>query len=161
MNFQELLHLFGPHVATAIVAFFSGFLPFINIELYMVVAGAMLSDSFPAWTLGVAAGFGQMIAKSMLFWSGSSALHSRTVRRFTRDRIDRLTDRMRGMNPWVLNAANFASALVGVPPFLLVSILAGVIRMKFWQFYLTGLVGRSLRLVIIVEFPHVLRKIVW
>lgn len=161
MTFQSLLNLVGPHLATAIVAFFSGFLPFINIEVYMVVAGAVVSESFPVWTLGVAAGFGQMIAKSMLYWGGSSALRSRAARRFTRERIDRLTDRMRDMKPWVLDATNFTSALVGLPPFLLVSILAGVVRMKFWRFYVTGLVGRTLRLVIIVEFPHLLRKLVW
>jgi hypothetical protein len=35
----------------------------------------------------------------------------------------------------------FVSALVGVPPFFLVSILAGALGMNFWLFFLTGLVG--------------------
>jgi len=111
MTFQALLKLLGPHLATGIVAFFSGFLPFVNIELYMIVAGAMVSSSFPVWTLGVAAGLGQMVAKSMLYWGAGSALHSRGARRFTHDRIETLTRRMRAMNPWVLNATNFVSAL--------------------------------------------------
>ena len=48
----------------------------------------------------------------------------------------------------------FVSALVGVPPFFLVSILAGALGMNFWLFFLTGLVGRCLRLTLIVESPH-------
>jgi hypothetical protein len=47
----------------------------------------------------------------------------------------------------------FVSALVGVPPFFLVSILAGALGMNFWLFFLTGL-GRCLRLILIVESPH-------
>ncbi|MEI6668305.1 MAG: hypothetical protein WCP29_09135 [Acidobacteriota bacterium] len=159
MNFQALLPLLGPHLATLIVAFVSGFVPFVNIEVYMVVAGALMADNFPVWTLGVVAGFGQMIAKSMLFWGANSTANSRVVRRFTPARIDALTTRMRGMRPSILNGFNFMSAFVGLPPFLLVNILAGVIRMRFWHFYATGLVGRSLRMVIMVEWPHLMKAL--
>jgi membrane protein YqaA with SNARE-associated domain len=160
MTFQSLTHLLGPHLATMIVAFFSGFLPFINIELYVVVAAAVVSGDFPAWTLGIAAAVGQMIAKSMLYRGGFSTAQSRLARRFTHDRIVALTERLRRMNPWALNVSIFGSAATGFPPFLLVSILAGVIRMTFWQFLLTGLVGRTVRLVAIAELSHLLKQYV-
>jgi membrane protein YqaA with SNARE-associated domain len=159
MTFQSLLQWFGPHVATLIVAFISGFLPFVNIEIWMVAAGAVGADKYPLWTLGVTAGFGQMMAKSTLYWGAHSAWQSRAGRRFSRERVEALTERMRAMSPWTLNATNFLSALVGLPPFLLVSILAGVVRMRFWQFYATGLIGRTLRLIILVEFPHLFREL--
>jgi len=40
---------------------------------------------------------------------------------------------------------------------MLVSIIAGLIEMKFWQFAATGLTGRVIRLVAIVTFPHAIK----
>lgn len=157
MNLESLLQQFGPYAATLVVGFLSALIPVVNIELFLIAAAAIASGSYPVWTLGVVAGFGQMGGKCILYWSGGTAVNSRAGRRFSADRVETLRRRMRAMNPWVLSGFNFVSALAGVPPFFLVSVLAGVIEMKFWQFLVTGLTGRVLRLVAIVTFPHAIK----
>ncbi len=154
MNPASLVAQFGPFAATAIVAFLSGLIPFINIELYLVAIGAIASGTYPLWSLGAVAGLGQMLAKSLMFWGGGAAARSRAERKYSQDRIESLRSRMAAMNPWVLLGFTFVSALVGLPPFFLVSILAGALGMDFRLFFVTGLAGRCLRLILIVESPH-------
>ncbi len=154
MDPATLVAQFGPYAATAIVAFLSGLIPVINIELYLVAIGAIASTSYPLWSLGVVAGFGQMGAKSLMFWGGGVAARRRAERKYSQDRMERLRRRMAAMNPWVLLGFTFVSALVGLPPFFLVSILAGALGMDFRLFFLTGLAGRCIRLILIVESPQ-------
>jgi membrane protein YqaA with SNARE-associated domain len=154
MNPATLVAQFGPYAATLIVAFLSGLIPFLNLELYLVAVAAITPGSHPLWSLGAVAGFGQILAKSLMFWGGGAAARRRAERNYSQDRIERLRRRMAAMNPWVLLGTTFVSALVGVPPFFLVSILAGALGMNFWLFFLTGLIGRCLRLILIVESPH-------
>jgi hypothetical protein len=157
--FDVLIGQVGPYAATIVVGFFSGFLPFVNIEIYVLAAAAIAGADYPVWTLGAAAGFGQMFAKSMLFFGAHSALRSRAGRRVAPGRVDALRARLQAMNPVLLGAFNFTSALVGVPPFLVVSIVAGAVGMRFGVFYATGLVGRSLRLIVIAQFPHLIHNL--
>jgi len=154
MNPDALVAQAGPYAATAIIGFVSALIPFINIELYLVAVAALTAGSYPLWSLGAVAGVGQMVAKSLLFWGGGAAARKRAERKYSRDRIEGLRHRMARMNPFALIGTTFVSALVGVPPFLLVSPVAGAIGMKFWRFFLTGLIGRGLRLIIIAESPR-------
>ena len=154
MNTAVLVAQVGPYAATVVVAFVSGLIPFINIELYLVAIAALASGSYPLWSLGAVAGAGQMGAKSLLFWGGGAVARKRAERKYSQDRIEQLRHRMARMNPWVLIGTTFVSALVGVPPFIVVSPLAGAVGMKFWRFFLTGLIGRGLRLIIIAESPR-------
>jgi len=157
MNAQNVLEYFGPHAATLIIGFVSALVPIVNIELFLLAAGTVASGSFPVWTLGVSAGFGQMVGKCIPYWGARAAINSQVGRKFSSERVDALRRRMGAMNPWVLSGFNFVSALIGVPPFLLVSVLAGIIEMGFWQFAATGLTGRVIRLVAIVTFPHAIK----
>ena len=52
----------------------------------------------------------------------------------------------------------FLSASVGMPPFYIVSILAGVVKLNFFRFFSAGLVGRFIRFGILALFPHLLRS---
>jgi membrane protein YqaA with SNARE-associated domain len=154
---HSLLATLGPHVATFIVAFLSGLLPFINIEIFLVAAAAIASASSPVWPLGVVAAVGQLAAKTLLYRGAAAGLDSRAGRRVSPERLAALRLRMSEMNPWILGGFNLFSAFSGVPPFFVVSVLAGAVRMRFWQFLLTGLAGRTARLVLMVEFPHVIK----
>ncbi len=43
------------------------------------------------------------------------------------------------------------SAFAGLPPFMVMSVVAGVLRVRMWLFVSTGLVGRFLRFWIVLE----------
>ena len=159
MNAQNVLEYFGPYAASLIIGFVSALVPVVNIELFLLAAGAIASRAYPVWMLGVMAGLGQMAGKCILYWSAKAAINSRAGRRFSSQRVDALRQRMGEMNPWMLSGFNFLSALTGIPPFMLVSILAGVIEMRFWQFAATGLTGRIVRLAAIVAFPHAVKGV--
>jgi membrane protein YqaA with SNARE-associated domain len=44
-----------------------------------------------------------------------------------------------------------ASAFAGLPPFMVMSVVAGVLRVRLWLFIGTGLVGRFFRFWIVLE----------
>jgi len=159
INIRSLLEHLDPHTATLLVGFVSALIPIVNIELFLLAAAAIASTSFPVWTLGIVAAVGQMIGKTLWYWSAGAALDSRPGRRFAPERVAALRLRMAAMNAWVLSGLSFGSALTGFPPFLLFSILAGAVRMKYWRFAATGLAGRCLRLVAIVSFPHAIKRL--
>ena len=136
MDAQTLIRQLGPLAATLIVAFFSAMIPVINLELFLLAAAAIAAKDYPVWTLGVMAGIGQMGGKTILYYSGAAALNNKVARKFSAKQVDALRKRMAAMNPLVLSGFNFMSASVGFPPFLLVSIIAGMVEMKLWQFLL-------------------------
>ncbi len=137
----------------------SGLIPVINIELFLIAAAAIASTTSSVWPLGVMAALGQMTAKSLLYRGAEAGLNSRAGRRVSPERVAALRRRMAAMNPWFLNGFNFFSALTGVPPFFAISVLAGAIGMPFWQFLATGLAGRTIRMVLMVQFPHAIKEL--
>ena len=52
-----------------------------------------------------------------------------------------------------------ASALVGVPPFYVVSIIAGTMKIKVWQFFSIGFMGRLIRFSILLFLPQIVAGI--
>jgi membrane protein YqaA with SNARE-associated domain len=137
------------------VAFVSGFVPFVNIEAYLVAAVVFGGASSSA-SLAAASAIGQMAAKSLLYFSGRGILRlpfHRHVKRMDEIR-DRLT-RHAGHSGALL----FVSALAGFPPFYVVSILAGALRLPFALFLSTGLLGRFVRFGLFVVFPRLMLRL--
>jgi membrane protein YqaA with SNARE-associated domain len=52
----------------------------------------------------------------------------------------------------------FASALVGVPPFFLVSIVAGALNVAFARFLVAGTAGRLIHFTLVAFVPELLRR---
>lgn len=48
----------------------------------------------------------------------------------------------------------FISAVFGVPPFYVITILAGVFRLRFGRFVAIGICGRLLHFGALVSIPH-------
>jgi membrane protein YqaA with SNARE-associated domain len=137
----DLLGVLAVGVASALV-------PLINIEAYLGVRGAV-STVEGIWLLGFVAGLGQMLGKVVWYYLGASALSWGWVRRKverpkTQLRIDRWRARTRE-RPVVSGLLVFASALTGLPPFAVVAVLAGQLRMSLTLFFVLGLLGRWLR----------------
>jgi membrane protein YqaA with SNARE-associated domain len=137
----DLLGVLAVGVASALV-------PLINIEAYLGVRGAV-STVEGIWLLGFVAGLGQMLGKVVWYYLGASALSWGWVRRKverpkTQQRIDRWRTRTRE-RPVVSGLLVFASALTGLPPFAVVAVLAGQLRMSLPLFFVLGLLGRWLR----------------
>lgn len=133
----------GIYLATLIIAVLSGLVPLVNGELYLVAAVLLVGAPAPALALALLVAVGQMIAKVVLYYTarGASELGRATRLGAKLERARALAHRWRRKPLTVL----FASAVTGLPPFYLVSLLAGVLEIRIGTFLLLGTAGRVLR----------------
>jgi membrane protein YqaA with SNARE-associated domain len=135
-------------LALLLIGFASALVPLINIEAYLSVRAAVASAE-GVWLLSFVAAVGQMIGKIIWYYLGASALNWGWVRRKvekpkTAARLE--TWRMRThQRPVLTGGLIFVSAFTGFPPFAILSVLAGQLRMSLTLFLVIGLLGRWLR----------------
>ena len=125
----------------------SALLPLINIEAILVVAVSQAPEAM--WALVVAATVGQMLGKILWYWGGMNLdrapwVHRQLQKPKVEASLARWHERAEG-RPWFTAGLLLVSAAVGVPPYAVTAVLAGMLRVPFWIFFVTGLVGRGLR----------------
>jgi membrane protein YqaA with SNARE-associated domain len=130
------------------IGFVSAVVPLVNIEAYLGVRGSVGSTG-SVWLLGFAAALGQMLGKLVWYYLGASSLNWRWVRRRietpkAQARLDRWRERTHE-RPVVAGGLVFLSAFSGFPPFAILAVVAGQLRMQVWLFFSLGLLGRWLR----------------
>jgi membrane protein YqaA with SNARE-associated domain len=141
-----LLTTFGFCVVSAVV-------PFANAEIYLLSAAALAPREL-ALPLAAAAALGQMVGKTLMYLAGRGAVRLPGER--TRRALE--TARVKYANRASIGGVVlFASATAGVPPFYIVAIAAGVMRVPMAQFIVIGLVGRLIRFGALVIFPNLLK----
>ena len=124
---------------TASVA--SGLVPFVNAEV--VVAAAAVAVPWPqVWLVTLVCTLGQMIAKAGLYalarWLPQK-LPARAARKI--EGASEKTQRLQKAG-WSLV---LVSAIVGLPPFYVISLAAGAMHFSFATFVVVGFVGRAIR----------------
>ncbi len=136
--------------AVLAVGVVSALVPLVNIEAYLGVRGSVGAiDS--AWVLGFAAAFGQMVGKVVWYYLGANALSWGWVRRKVETpkaqaRLETWRTRTQE-RPILTGALVLASAFSGFPPFAIIAVVAGQLRMNLASFFVLGLVGRWFRFV--------------
>lgn len=141
-----LLSIFGISVASALV-------PLINIEL--ILAGAATQDGFgTSLGLALAAGTGQTVGKVIWWYAAEKSMESGFVQKKLekpswRARYDDWSGRMHD-RPWFAAMIMFVSSAGGIPPLLVMAIVAGSLKMPLWVFVPTVWLGRVLRFWFIV-----------
>ena len=137
-------------------AFASALVPIINIEAFLV---ALMAARGPegAWWFALVATVGQMLGKVLFFYAGRGVLKlpafserkTRPGRRWDLARVQARLEEHPRTAGWFV----FLSAAVGLPPFAIVSVLAGVVRMRLATFLLWGSVGRFMRFFLAALLP--------
>ena len=130
------------------VGFVSALVPLVNIEAYLGVRGSV-GSMHSVWLLGLAAALGQMVGKLVWYYLGANSLSWGWVRRKmdkprAQERLTRWQART-ATRPVLAGALVLGSAFSGFPPFAILSVLAGQLRMNVALFFMLGLVGRWLR----------------
>ena len=125
----------------------SALLPLINIEAILAVAVSQAPAA--AWGLIAAATAGQMIGKVLWYWGGMHVdrapwVHKHLQKPKAKASLDKWHARAEG-RPWFTAGLLFVSAATGIPPYAVTAVLAGMLRVPFWIFMVTGLLGRGLR----------------
>lgn len=154
MNFEHMLTHYGLYLSTYIIAVISGFVPVVNIEVYLVWV-AVLTPRSQGIPITILATLGQMTAKTLMYLGGAGILKI-TLRKpeekmaAIQQKFERWKNR--------ISLFLFLSAFLGVPPFYLVSIASGALKIKLPRFLMAGLTGRFLRFALTVFFPHLIKS---
>lgn len=140
-----------------LLALLAGFVPFVSVELALIVSAAAHHPSISVLVaLAVAAAAGLMVGKCCFFLGGRRAFSwGRRRTRRPRFRLPALLTRATA-RPRVAAATVFLSAATGLPPFAVVSPLAGSWRLRLSSFVMVGFAGKSARFVGVLLVPGLL-----
>jgi membrane protein YqaA with SNARE-associated domain len=135
-------------LATFGICLVSAVFPLVNAEAYLGALAAT-GDGSRVWAIAAAAAAGQTCGKLVFFALGRSSLSWAWVRRKTETprwqaRMARWQGRTQD-NPWSVTGLVGVSALVGLPPLAVISVLAGQLRASLPLFTVAVLTGRTLR----------------
>jgi membrane protein YqaA with SNARE-associated domain len=143
-----------------LLALVASFVPLFSVELALIVsAAAGTSIGLLLAQIAVAA-TGQMIGKSFYFVGGRTAFQLCECQEHARPRglgarlLAYVTRKARQRR--VAAATVFFSASTGLPPFALVSALAGGWRLRLSSFFVVGFAGKSARFAGVLLVPGAL-----
>jgi membrane protein YqaA with SNARE-associated domain len=153
MNFEHLVGRYGLYLTTYIVGVVSGFVPVVNLEVYLVWVAALTPTS-QALAITALATVGQMTAKTLMYLASAGI-----IKIAVRKPGKKLLAVQMKMAQWQhrLGLFMFMSASLGVPPFYVVAIASGIVRVPLAVFIIWGLAGRFIRFAVFVFFPHLFK----
>lgn len=129
----------------------SALLPWVNGEVLVLSYSAFAHSPWERVVLALLASSGQIVGKCVLYWAGRGAipLGSGKIGRIINSCEEKFTrSSLRPM--WLV----FFSALSGIPPFYIITVLAGAFRLKFSHFIAVGAGGRLLHFGILALVPQ-------
>jgi membrane protein YqaA with SNARE-associated domain len=154
------------------VAFGSALVPLVSVEVFVVGLVSSRHD-LPWLAVGGAVAAGQMAGKLPYYLAARGSmrlprlLHDRLHRerpltprrqrwqlrtKHLRSRVEGLRERCHRHPAWMTGTYG-ASSLVGIPPFMATTVLAGVVRMRMSTFVGAGLAGRLVRFSALAASP--------
>ncbi len=155
MDFTQLVNSYGLYLASVIVGFSSALIPLINIEAYLLLLGVLLKDSRLYFLLFLLT-LTHLSGKMLLYYIGRGSLKLNLFDLEKRIESAQAKYKMvRIGSLWTL----LASALVGMPPFYVVTIVSGTMKIKVWQFFSIGFMGRLIRFSVILFLPQIVAGI--
>jgi membrane protein YqaA with SNARE-associated domain len=140
--------LYGLCFALSIV---SALVPWVNGEVLLLSFSALARSPFDLGCLVLLASAGQMAGKCALYWAGRGALRLRF------DCAGRVVASWRERfisSPSKHLSLVFVSSALGIPPFYVITVLAGAFRIGFGQFVGVGMCGRLVRFGTLVFIPR-------
>nr|WP_204763986.1 hypothetical protein [Lentzea nigeriaca] len=151
------------------VAFGSALVPFISIEMWVVGVGARW-PGVSCFLVGLVVAVAQVLGKLLYFYAARGDIKlPKFMHRKEKAKQSRLQrwfgpgTRMHRWGDWIhakcrahpnwMAGTHAVSSLVGVPPFMATSVLAGLAGMSTVMFVVTGMVGRFARFSFLAASP--------
>jgi membrane protein YqaA with SNARE-associated domain len=129
----------------------SALVPWINGEVLLLSCAALARSPSDLVILVLAASAGQMAGKCGLYWVGRGTVKLQSGR--IRVVVNKWRERFQ-QSPSKLLMLVFVSSAVGIPPFYVITVLAGAFHMKFAPFLGIGACGRLIRFGLLVFIPQ-------
>lgn len=164
--------MFASLLVAAGVAFGSALIPLISTEVFVIALVAQ-EPQLPVLALGVVVAVAQVLGKLLYYLAARGSLHlpsfmhrkqkpltERRIRwqqrtKRARALLDRLTEKCHRHPHWMTGTYG-VSAVVGLPPFMATTVLAGLAKMPMATFLVAGFAGRCLRFTLLAASPALL-----
>jgi membrane protein YqaA with SNARE-associated domain len=135
-------------IGTFLYSVLSSVVPIFNIEVYLVGLATQVNRD-DALMLAISAGLGQAVGKLVWYHWVVKSMDLHWMKRWLETpkrqaQLKRWEDRVAG-RPLVGGGATFVSGLVGVPPLLVMGVVAGAVRMNKPLFFTMIVLGRGLQ----------------
>jgi membrane protein YqaA with SNARE-associated domain len=145
----------GIYVAMFLFAILSGVFPLANSEAALIALGAASPYGWPKLiVLAVVVALGQSVTHAMVFQSGRGLAKAGAKRR---PKLEARLAKARELGArWEKSELLLITlgATIGIPPQVLVALLAGVIGIRFRTFVAIDVPGRIARFITIVVVAH-------
>jgi membrane protein YqaA with SNARE-associated domain len=137
---------------TVVLSVLAGMMPCSPFEPMLVAVAAVARPSLLI-PLAVLATVSQMAAKTLLYVASRKAERSLSVRK--RALFERVRARLAGRR-WLQIATILVSGVFGLPPFYVVTVACGALRLPLRDYVVVGTFGRALRFTAIMMLPQLL-----
>lgn len=134
-----------------LVAVASAVVPWVNGEVMVLALAAAVAAERDLVGLALAAAAGQMTGKAVMYWAARGGATLPGARVATQLDIWRARFEER---PGQSLGLMCVSAFAGVPPFYLMTLVAGALRFPFAVFLAIGIAGRFLHFLAVVLVPR-------
>lgn len=149
----ELLNIWWIALACYTLAVVSAVVPWVNAEVVMLSAVPLAGSPYQLGVLVTLVTLGQMTGKTIMYWASRNATRPRAPR--LQQAIDRWRERLQ-QHPRSAVGVMLISATLGLPPFYIVAIAAGALKVAFSRFLAVGTAGRLIHFALLAFLPHLL-----
>ncbi len=141
----------GLHLSCYVLSIVSALVPWVNGEILLLSLSVLASSPFQLAGLVILASAGQMTGKCVLYWAGRGTIPLKgncigKALNTWKERFERSPSKSMGLV--------FISAVFGIPPFYIITILSGTFRLRFGHFLAVGACGRLLHFGMLVLIPQ-------
>ncbi len=150
METWSQLNFGGPYLWCFVLSIISALVPWVNGEILLLSLTAVVHTPGERGLLVLAASAGQMAGKCILYWAGKGVIPLRWGR--VGKAISTWKDKFEKSSSKMLSLV-FVSSALGIPPFFVVTLLAGVFRVRFGPFFTVGACGRLVRFSAVAFIP--------
>jgi membrane protein YqaA with SNARE-associated domain len=143
----------GPYLWCFLLSIVSALVPWVNGEVILLSLTALARSPWARAMLVLSACTGQMAGKCVLYWAGKGVIplrsgHVKNTLSAWQGRLERSPSKMLYLV--------FVSSAVGIPPFYVVTIMAGALRVRFGPFFTVGACGRLVRFGALAFVPSIM-----
>jgi membrane protein YqaA with SNARE-associated domain len=129
----------------------SALMPWVNGEVLLLSLSAFAPSRYALALLVILTSAGQMTGKCILYWASRGVIPIKKGRlgkslNSWKERFERSPSKVMGIV--------FISALSGIPPFYVITLLSGALRLRFGRFLAVGTIGRLLHFGVLVLIPQ-------
>ena len=153
MEIWKQLNIAGPYLCCFALSVVSALVPWVNGEVILLSLTALARSPWARVLLVLSASAGQMVGKCVLYQAGKGAIPLKSGR--VKETLSAWKGRFE-QSPSKLLSLVFVSSAVGIPPFYVITLLAGVFRVRFGPFFAVGACGRIVRFSALAFIPWIM-----